>query len=114
MAEEDEPLPDPLDDGLHYPRRYAFATWLEHEKHGTFPNGLAYDEQPVKLLQDWAMLDKRYGEIDDGLRAAGDSAENYLPPTLLEMPVDVDAPPAPPIIDDTPRGLLKRRLPVKP
>ena len=66
-------------------------TWHEHNEFGTFPNGGAYDDQPIRLLEDWSTLDRRLGDLMKQLK----DNEDYLPPTLQDVDFEAAEQPKP-------------------
>ena len=95
MARDSRVVDDPLDFGLYYPRAYAIATWLRLKDWGEYPNGKPYDAQPARLLQDYAALDERYGDIYEKLKADNDWQPETFELFVMPEPVAVSVPGAP-------------------
>lgn len=97
-------LSDPLKLGFWYPPSYSMNTWLEHDAHGDYPNGRAYDDQPVRLLEDWHTLDERYDHIYQHLK----EDEHWLPETVAPFIEPIPEPTPEVHVNGKPRGLFGR------
>lgn len=70
---------------------------MKYREKGEYPNGLPYDDQPRRLMDDWATLDRRFEHIYAHLKA-----DEYWQP---ETQQDIDfEPPVPTELGEASNG----------
>lgn len=61
----DVDLDDPMT--FHYPIDYVIRTWLDHRKHGSYPETGGYNDQDPLLMQDWHTMNLYHARVEHGI-----------------------------------------------
>lgn len=60
--DDNEEENEPEFPGLHYPLEYMIDTWLDHRRHGKYPDTGSYNDQDPLWLQDMRLMTARFNQ----------------------------------------------------
>ena len=69
---------------FYYDVSYIFRTWLNHRKHGTYPEAGAYNDQCPFLMEDWSNMTLWHIRVEMGVMSSF-SMPNNAPEWMSSM-----------------------------